>query len=84
MATALLMSAGCWWGQPGAGPGNTFANFDETLTVGNVATLQQVWSGRGGLSAVVDGKVIGASGPAAASTWSRTTSPPAPRPGLRR
>ena len=88
VAIALLMSAGCWWGQPGAGPGNTFANFDETLTVGNVATLQQVWSGRGGLSAVVDGKVIGAywtgSGvdvvahdfATGAEAWSQTLTPP--------
>ena len=59
-AIALLMSSGCWWAQPGAGPGNTFANFDQDLTVGNVATLEQVWSGRGGLSVVVNGKVIGA------------------------
>jgi hypothetical protein len=88
VAIALLTSAGCWWGQPGAGPGNTFANFDQDLTVGNVATLEQVWSGRGALSAVVDGKVIGAywtgSGVdvvahdfgTGAEVWSHTLSPP--------
>ena len=75
-------------GAAGAGPGNTFANFDRDLTVGNVATLEPVWSGRGGLSAVVEGKVVGAywtgSGvdvvahdfTTGAEAWSHTLSPP--------
>jgi hypothetical protein len=87
VAVALVMS-GCWWGQPGAGPGNTFANFEQGLTVSNVATLAQVWSGRGGLSAVVDGKVIGAYWTGrgvdvvahdfhtGAESWSHTLTPP--------
>src|SRR5262245_60782092 len=88
VATALLVSAGCWWGQPGAGPGNTFANFERDLTVDNVATLQQAWSGRGGLSAVVNGRVVGAywtgtgvdvvahDVKTGAEAWSRTLTPP--------
>jgi hypothetical protein len=57
---ALLVSAGCW-GQPGAGPGNTYANGTESgLTLANVATLDEAWSGRGGVSAVMNGKVVGA------------------------
>ena len=61
LAVSLVaLSAGCW-GQPGAGPGNTFFNDTESsLTVGNVSTLQEAWSGRGGVSAVMSGKVVGA------------------------
>lgn len=59
--TAVLTAGGCWWDQPGAGPGQTFHNAGErVLTAANVATLEQVWTGRGGVSAIVDGKVLGA------------------------
>jgi hypothetical protein len=84
---ASMASAGCW-GQPGAGPGNTFANGAEsTLTIDNVASLEAAWSGRGGLSAVVSGKTVGAywtgSGvdvvahdvATGAEAWSRTLTP---------
>src|SRR5262245_15745409 len=88
VASVLLVSAGCWWAQPGAGPGNTFANVETHLTVDNVATLEQAWSGRGGLSAVVNGVVVGAYWTGTGvdvvahdfttgdETWSRTLTPP--------
>jgi PQQ-like domain len=91
IAAALMLvfvSAGCW-GQPGAGAGNTFSNdVESTLTVDNVAALDEVWSGRGGVSAVMNGRVVGAywtgtgvdvvahNVSSGAEVWSRTLSPP--------
>jgi hypothetical protein len=94
MVVACLGSAGCWWGQPGGSPGQTFSTYDPYLTVDNVASLQQTWSGRGGMSAVFDGVVVGAywtgSGvdvvahdlESGAETWSQTLTPPGVASGL--
>ena len=52
--------AGCW-PQPGADGGNTKANPGErALTTANVASLEEAWTGRGNVSAVVGGRAIGA------------------------
>lgn len=88
-AVAVLAAGGCWWDQPGGGPGQTFHNpLEERLTLANVASLAPVWTGRGGMSAVVDGKVVGVSGWPSATVdvvahdlatgdvaWSRSLSP---------
>lgn len=61
-AVVALTTSGCWWAQPGAGPGNTYHNGSESsLTLANVATLEHAWSAPGSVSAVVDGKVVGVS-----------------------
>lgn len=85
---AVMVTSGCWWNQPGAGPGNTYHNASESrLTLANVATLEPVWSGRGSVSAVMDGKAVAVTpGPAVevvahdVSTgeelWTRTLTPP--------
>ena len=86
---ALLATGGCWWDQPGAGPGQTYSNPSEgRLTLANVSTLDRVWSAWSGASAVVDGVVVGATGwPTAGANvaawdletgeqrWSRTLGP---------
>lgn len=94
VVAAVLVSSGCWWAQPGASPGHTFSNYEPNLTTANVATLQQVWTGRGGLGAVVERKVIGAywtgSGvdvvahdfDTGVEAWSRTLTPPGVVEGL--
>ncbi|HEY7070511.1 MAG TPA: hypothetical protein VH479_10370 [Acidimicrobiales bacterium] len=94
MVVACMGSAGCWWTQPGGSPGQTFSTYDPYLTVDNVASLQKTWSGRGGMSAVFDGTVVGAywtgSGvdvvahdlDSGTETWSRTLTPPGAISGL--
>ena len=81
-------TAGCWF-QPGADAGNTKANpVESALTAANVASLDEAWSGRGNVSAVTAGKVIGVTETLAdvevvahdvrtgAEVWSTTLTPP--------
>ena len=81
-------AAGCWL-QPGSDAGNTKANAVESaLTAANVASREEAWSGRGNVSAVTAGKVIGVTETLAdvevvahdvrtgAEVWSTTLTPP--------
>jgi hypothetical protein len=60
LVVLAVATVGCW-PQPGADAGNSKRNgVESALTAANVASLEEAWSARGRVSAVVGGRAIGA------------------------